>query len=831
MVPRSDPFFFIGVTCFGAFCQACRHKLGDGRGTIKGHLTKAHGFREDSLSWAEFDRQYKLRLQFAKTQIPIAAFLTNQMRKGYKCGCGFGYPDEKSANRHANGKRSPCTVASVEESPLVYSTCFRLVPITRPSNQIAPEAGLPFKSTLEILKHYVRDDENVETYIPLFHPVSCRQTMAEFKQYFLGLYQGMSRPPEANEFPLKAALSACENWLTESARYAVGMVPGNYRASLLVFGGQEVSERTVSSTFTFRHHEATLVRESKKILSFLFRHPLFSRDFPIPETHLINEFCVVRILTTCLVQAPGSLFRSPLLVEYCLTRSFRLVGGGEDIILGSAGDNASAVSAAVALARTAVCTFLYCQQAIDSVAPKLLKQIQAGRCLNILCPMIRRLRDVQRAKATVSMRTISPEGDIAINGFEFLHCDWSCLIPTLSSTCDEILASIVEGSSWKNVTDLRLQPKVSIVSNSLFNFKIDMEDNQTLNSSDIVLREDYPVSKMEQFAAYMRLAFSGSGCGSMRDEETSSIQVTHCSWHRGTLYYKTTSNKTPSAMVTGNGKQADHKLARQTSRRFLLFRCLLQQKGEYRTLLPSEKDVTFTMPDAMAKIFSLEEPPTRLEVRHVWTTLTNYIFPNGDFGTSISADAAVATQAKHSSVTHQASYSTEVRGGKEMMYRKFHQALGDSDGVGADEEARILPVDLKRALCLFFGPNASYKSELQQTLVEDSVSSSHTHASLVCGGGKSMTWLAPVAAGRLKGLRRTMTVVVLPYVFLMEYQVHIARTMMDASLDVTVVGLTGGRSRTTNCQRPWQIRTFCPICFFLQWRLPREFYVTISPSS
>jgi hypothetical protein len=60
--------------------------------------------------------------------------------------------------------------------------------------------------------------------------------------------------------------------------------------------------------------------------------------------------------------------------------------------------------------------------------------------MNTLCPFIRMLKEIHAAKNTTQMKTISPKGDIAVDGFMFRESIWSKLIPRYFKECKTLLS-------------------------------------------------------------------------------------------------------------------------------------------------------------------------------------------------------------------------------------------------------------------------------------------------------------------------------------------------------------------------------------------------------
>ena len=457
----------------------------------------------------------------------------------------------------------------------------------------------------------------------------------------------------------------------------------------------------------------------------------------------------------------------------------------------SAGQNASLAAAVLSLLRSATCSLICSSRTdFDNFAYRLVRESQLCRTANILAPIIRRLREMERRKKKKRMVTVDETGSIAVDGFEIERHQWSRLIPKILSRCEELFSSLLVGDDWRIMVDRQIVLCVA----ADFSFTIPSQDGSgCLPTLQLKLPTDFAL--LDQLCSVLEVAFHGLGLGSLRYIELERMEVSRCLWHRSTVYYDIFSEKKYSTN-TKSGKPVEHKLPHSIARVYLLYRYLVNPIEEFSLALavPRRRASNHSMRHAVAEIFCFSEVPDAVQVRHFWTSILNYLFPSGDLSGALYAEKDVAESSGHASRTHQVKYSSHLPGGKEYLYRTLHYALGEQPaGGGVNSNLHVRPADLLSALRLFFGPGASYTSIHQQELVEFAASSTtgHGHADLPCGSGKSMAWTLPVAARLLSGRRASgkCTIVVMPYKFLSAFQTDAATQFLERAADVWIVTL------------------------------------------
>jgi hypothetical protein len=194
------------------------------------------------------------------------------------------------------------------------------------------------------------------------------------------------------------------------------MVPGNFRAALQVLPGQEVGEVTQNVLYSFRHLEALVLPEVICLLKFVWRHPSNLLASFKQSVNACDPMLVPAILRVLFLENVQSFNSHPLVMEYCLARCFRMKAN--QIVMAQCGDNASTVAAVLSILRAGACSYIVLSNMSDQQAKDFVNDVRQSRVLNVISPMIRRLREMQRRKPKRRKTTVSPDCDIAVDGFE-----------------------------------------------------------------------------------------------------------------------------------------------------------------------------------------------------------------------------------------------------------------------------------------------------------------------------------------------------------------------------------------------------------------------------
>jgi superfamily II DNA helicase RecQ len=377
------------------------------------------------------------------------------------------------------------------------------------------------------------------------------------------------------------------------------------------------------------------------------------------------------------------------------------------------------------------------------------------------------------------MVTVDIEGNIAVDGFEFPKSIWSGLVRIILDRSVSFLRMLIVGKDWERVLDVSAPLQVTACADGDMEFSF---SDSSYSTKDVMLIRGFEIFYFDKIVSYLRLAMHGLGLGSMRVQELARLSMRHGVWHRGTLYYSSSSIKQFTHKSAGCNT-VDHKLPVCLGRLFVLFRSILRNLDDVgldkTMIVPLRNSSKHSISDAVSEIFVLDQRPDATQIRHMWTSICNIVFPSGEISATLSAVDDVAEMSGHSVATHSRTYGSSVHDGKEYLYRKFHEALGDTVGPEIIGSGATTEYDLHGALEYSFGEGASYTCDAQERLVNSTLTPYHCHANLPCGAGKSSAWLLPLIANAMRNQgQQGFSIVVLPYKFLASYHCRTAETIL-----------------------------------------------------
>lgn len=733
--------------------------------------------------------------------LDLSTYVSGDTFSGFHCrSCGACFAKRFNAVRHSQGKTVSCLNSDITRETICKTLCGRLIQASKVASRVPAGSSVPFSKTKDWLARYVPGDERVGQYLSIFHPtIVCM--VDDSDAGMLSLVDLWCLVPQENEVVLIELLERATTWLFERARDEVGLIPANYRAAIQVFDGQNVGDVAINFTYTFRHYETNLLAELKYLIAFAWRRSsqtkgqVLSRFQRTYNLHRSNAYFVPRLLQALFVEPVGSGFEHPIIVEYCLARAFRNKISGLSMIKCDLAS--SQVAATMSILRAGLCsTIVSFPTTMDEEAPKLCQQARTSRVSNILCPFIRQLKEMHQRKGTKRFKTVSPEGDIAVDGFEFKKTVWSKLIANVFNVCKQLLSQLLVGDDWAFVLDPRLPISVFVVDYKTVTFQLSVNDETVYHSRDVQLKIVFEKSALDRLASYLSFAFFGLGGGATRGTEVDLISLSNAKWHRNTIYYNTYSNKSFSYRSQNVDVPVEHKLPAVIARCYLLFRLLVNLRDdlELTKLIPLTRESKHSLSDATTELFNFPLVPTTTQVRQFFTSISDYLFPDKNWDGVLCANSDVAEMAAHSASTHRTSYSTTIVNGRESVYRIFHLELGAEVGGGLASRSIVFSKQLLlQGLSLLVGPKARFTCPEQERLVELVANSHdrHAYAGLPCGTGKSMAWMVPAVARVLAGRSRKMIIVILPYKFLLQYHLATSRSKVDTVIDMELEGFDG----------------------------------------
>ena len=291
----------------GVGCKHCKKPIPittHCKRNIKRHVDK-HGYVLDYDEWLA---DYELR-QTEMVDVPIKQFVLHN-KYGYGCECGQVFATKYQATKHIEDRLGTCTTATVTNSVPVWELLsYHVVPAE--INNESDNPIIDFEYVQECIHPYIRDDENIKTWTPILAPL-----VFEYKKLNNDLIQThinymISAP---NHDDLHHLLETASTWLMKDARFEVGLIPGNYRAALMVFEGNDVNDVHQNSIYTFRHKENILQPVLHKLLCYAY-HTQF---ITLGNTSEYTSDTVPRILVNLLLEEPRSFLMHTVAVKFCL---------------------------------------------------------------------------------------------------------------------------------------------------------------------------------------------------------------------------------------------------------------------------------------------------------------------------------------------------------------------------------------------------------------------------------------------------------------------------------------------------------------------------------
>jgi len=648
---NADLFSFhcFQVFATGFCCSHCGIPIGLGVDALHRHIKKSH---PDLLPLIDnvtalHKEMIAARERLFKSPPPkCTSTLSSMPETRLKCLlCSRSYMEAHNFYRHIRRSNGRCDGSFPTRTAYIKTECGQFVEATQFSGfqsdaaaeseisaavghlgHTAPRgASLPppvsqafeFNATESVLKKYIRKDEEVGPYTSLFYPL-VKAARGSFDILICSMVDSWKIPPSEHEHSLRNLLQASEQWMYGSARRLVEMVPANYRAALQVFGGQDIGEVSQNYLYTFRHKESLLLVELKHLLSFLWRHP--SRLMEGCKSMRDGDpLLVPAVLLTALMQRMLGFNQHPVAVDYCLSRCFRK--NSQKVQMISCGDVASVVASVLSILRAGVCSYMVLSCMPDHHAIPFVQSVRSSRVVNVISPMIRRLRELQRRKPKRRKLTVSPQGDIAVDGFEFPREKWSKAVPTLVAVCRSLLDSLFDGDDWSLFLDTSMPIQVSQSEDGgKFNFLIPLA-GRIVTSSQLVLKHSVDEElAVDRLCSHVEIGFHGFGGGSTRYEELRKLTRAHGLWHRGTLYYSAESIKKYS-FRSRSLTAIEHKLPAIMARIYLLFGVAMSHHMVDDCLIPERAKRTHTMTDAIAEMFNFAVRPSATQARQLWASV------------------------------------------------------------------------------------------------------------------------------------------------------------------------------------------------------------------
>ena len=653
------------ATPFGICCCLCGAPVGDNRPAMERHAKQKH---HNQAKWCQatlLELRKKRDDLMREGDAAINRFLVSSVN-GYVCECGETFESTKNIARHCTQKKQKCNQKSIQKLVLYRSVCGRLIDKTNIQHPVS-NFDMSFDSTRALLSKHARDDESVECYIPLYHPIICSLT-SSFDFHVDKMFAAWSTGPTESEQFLRAVTHSGNSWLCEYARVHVGTMPADIRASLLVFEGQEVGDVKYNLTFSFRKKTEPLVQELSKLLCCLVRMKSLhlsrlQEEWNNDSNVGSDPFCIPRLLVAVHLEHVGNCRQQPFVQQYCLARVF--TKSQQQLKMRTCGDVGSMCSSVLFLLRAGACSCIYSLHGdVEENAKETVQRARTSRAAAVLAPMIRTMREMQDRKPKKTKSTIARDGSIAVDGFTVQRDVWSDMIPFACNRCCELLSGFFDGSEWKHVVNLSTPISVhQTVETNDFTFAILVRGRQ-ISSNEITSKIDCssgaPVSAadtviLHTVCSMVELAFCCFGGGAMRREEVKRLTSGDGKWHRNTACCESLCDKKGNHRCIVKRK-TERKLPPSMARIYLLYKHASQlAEQQSPTVGTDDSNRIHTMQDAFAEALGLSNRMNLQQMRQFIAGMHNFLFPQRDNTSlcSVSSTSDVAAEKfLHTATTH-----------------------------------------------------------------------------------------------------------------------------------------------------------------------------------
>ena len=754
---------------------------------------------------------------------------------------------DHTTNDSSAGSTSACTSTPTSLSIIAASSTSTSLMATSKYAPIESTNKRWIDITLEDVKGiftpYKRVDESLDSYLPSLkllmlnydHPVITNITndLKAFEQ----------DPSSTNTRSVVDFFVDCsELWVKTYCREHVNVLDGKTRHQLQSFFDESILlNKGYNVTFNMRYREDLIIKELKTIIKMswdLYESRKGNDSWLAEVEHTINAISSIeaKYHGVANLQAVQEMVQN-LLIQYYLhsilierrtnayvillghrmvfMRLFKIKrssssGGSESLSMVNCSEFASTISLHIHIYRLASASLMACTQ--SKSWELIIDEVTNSPLCHMLSPIINKARQMSEKKPNVRVKKVQDNGDIIIDDYVFPRSVWSQIIPKLNQAFEETLGMIFSGDDWKMLVDLSNKIVVQRIEEDGCNDRDDMMhyffhanvNGKIVSEKDLGLAKEIHYDTIEKLTGLVMIGLHGTGLGSSRISELYRIQMHQIIWKGDHLYYMTESKKRGKA-GSSKSKLVTHKLSASISRYLLLYDCIGREysKGREQFLFENDTDdtvCTYENPyfySEFSKMFDFRTNCNGLIMRHLYTQICNYLFPNSNNNfdhSTVSTIETVAEMCGHSAMTHQLHYSTAIN--EEVFFDTYHRSIGALD-VLVDCENRISRLatesDILQSLQVLLGVEATFLSVIQKQMLLDGCNNhlKHTFCSVGCGGGKSMTWLIPMVRQMLNGQRPCLSIVIVPYCFLLDHHESSCRSILGQCNKISIGALKG----------------------------------------
>ena len=646
-----------------------------------------------------------------------------------------------------------------------------------------------------------------------------------------------------NDKGLNFFMDCAEKWVKNYCREHVNVLDGQTRFHLQSYFDESVLVNPgYKLNFNMREKEDVILKEVMLIIEFSWKiheNGLSGDILNTTITEIKNEIdeleklyggiasdtavqamiqglFIQRYLHSILIETMDNAFFLLLGHHIIMLRLFKVKktntneGDGYTLSMRSCGEFGSIISLHVHIYRLATASLLACteRRCWDGI----LNEAKNAPLCHMVSPLINKTKNMNNEKIKVRKKQLKANGDIVIDEFNFPKCSWCKIVPKLLSMFNPLLDSILSDSQWRllintnnDVHVTRMEDEHEWEKDELLHYNFYTNVNgKVVSEKDLFLRKEIEAETIEKLTGLVMICLHGLGLGSARVTELFRIQQHQLYWKGGNFYYITISNKRRSSK-TNNKTTVTHKLPSCISRYLLLYDRIGMEisNGREQFLFSYDcndiggnyKNDCFY--DQFASIFELPSNCCCLVMRHLYTSICNYVFPNNNNNIDssiVSTVGEVAEMSGHSLETHEQYYSSLID--KEALFDKYHQSIGAEltlENMNTVPLGLATEMDVLHCLRVLMGMNSKFLSSLQRNMIMDSCNNvmKHTFCSIGCGGGKSMSWIIPTLRQHLTRSKSKLSIVVIPYCFLLDHHVNSTKKLFGSCHRISIHSLKG----------------------------------------
>ena len=809
----------IGVTPAGFYCVKCGTPVGDTTSAIRSHLNRCQPGLKDDLGEAHMVTVHGVQILKDKVnssrRLPVeqhACSPLQQKHRMYCSNCFVSFQNSRASKVHFDSPKNHCDIGMLQSGPCVKLKCgrfFPMLPRTSASvvsvstsslstithsnsstssslssgmgsflewNTLPDQFCVPKKTVENVLKGYVRDDEQVEDWAGMFHLLVANSGSSFENQMKKSVHDAQNTQIHDNEEDLRK-LHESSDYFFEEHCTLVHSCPANIKARLQHFLLKDNGEEQ-TKLFSVRQTHQTLQREARMLLSYLFRssnsilmqyiHVLKKDDYTVQKGYklLLLPQIIIHLVLNETATGPVCI---PDLYKYSLVLCFST--NNTNLKLKECGYAGQKLASLLYIIR--VCAIAKSMAMETSMQLKFIESIQQSQTINLICPNLCHLRSMKGKKVVPVDHVVCTNGDIISMEFTYKKEVYQMLIPLLSDFLIQKLNSVMKECNIKEF----ISSNNIVFIRDWIKFDVVLVNNQTkkeiaISGFEINKDSDLGPYQFQMLTSHMGLALFGTGLGAGRMSQIENLKVNSTYVLGDCLYYTERSTKRGSYRAR-TGTNVLHKLCPLMTRIFFLCRHVKNAFGcEDDFLLARIENRTHYLPNAVKDIFGFSKDPPLLSVRHFFTSLSNSVFPSMTSG-QILAIAEMTDKNHHQQNTAANHYQTNVQNWDEHAFDKWFEALGctNPDSSNNLKYDSITAEDLHSSLQFLFGSNATWVSGQQERMVFAMARSRSRHIfiSIPCGGGKTMAAVLPVVAEARTGRPIRKRIFCPNYSFLCEY--------------------------------------------------------------